>query len=62
MTSAWVTRAKRRGANSSAHTCVSSGSGLRNIVSRRPVRIICPSRSIRPTTRSAIASANPVAP
>ena len=31
-------------------------------MSRRPVRIICPSRSIRPTTRSAAASADPVAP
>ena len=61
-TTAWNTRANLRSANSSAHTCVSRGSGLRNIESRRPVRIIWPSRSMRPTTRSAAARPNPVAP
>ena len=35
-TTAWVIRANRRSANSSAHTWVSSGSGLTSIVSSRP--------------------------
>ncbi len=57
-----TTRASRRRAKSSAHTCASSGTGRTIMASSRPSRTMRPSRSTPPTAMSAVASPSPVAP